>query len=281
MLKEKYPIKVMCELLKCSRSGYYDWVKLGKPLHKAFNKEINDLVLLEYNNDNRRGITSIKMYIKKIHGLSLTKATVYRYMRLNNIQSIIRKKRYRWGTKPHISIPNLLNRDFTTNKPNEKWSIDISYLITHERTIYLCAIKDLFDKSIISYTISRFINNNLVFETLHKAFESVPVNQRLDLILHSDQGGHFTSPAYSSILEKNKVIQSMSYKGNPVDNSPIESWFSTLKAESIYLHKKTNEKEMISIVESYIKYYNEERLQEKIKELAPIQYRKQALSVLF
>lgn len=108
------------------------------------------------------------MYIKKIHGLSLTKAAVYRYMRLNNIQSIIRKKRYKWGTKPHIIIPNLLNRDFTTNKPNEKWSVDVSYLITNERTIYLCAIKDLYDKSIIEYTISRFNNNPLVFETVKK-----------------------------------------------------------------------------------------------------------------
>lgn len=202
-------------------------------------------------------------------------------MRLNNIQSIIRKKRYKWGTKPHINIPNLLNRDFTTKRPNEKWSIDISYLISQERTIYLCAIKDLYDKSIISYGISRFNNNPLVFETVKTALEKVNYSVRKDLILHSDQGSQFTSAVYAEILNKYKVKQSMSSKGSAVDNSPIESWFSTLKTESIYLYNELSEKDMISIVESYIRYYNEERLQEKIKELAPIEYRNIALSVLF
>lgn len=221
------------------------------------------------------------MYIKKIHGTILTRSTVYRYMRLNNIQSIIRRKKHQWGTKPHIEIPNLLKRDFTTKHSNQKWSIDISYLFTTGKTLYLCAIKDMHDKSIISYTISKYMTLDLVQNTVKKAVFSVPFNQRIGLILHSDQGSHFTSLPYAKLLKDNNITHSVSFRGNCVDNSPIESFFSALKTECIYLYKKTNEDEMIKLVDEYIKYYNEERLQLKIKELAPIEYRKQVLSVLF
>ena len=202
-------------------------------------------------------------------------------MRLNCIQSIIRKKRHQWVKKPHHHIPNLLKRDFTTEKPNEKWSIDISYLFEKERILYLCAIKDLYDKSIISYRISHFNNNPLVFEIFEEAMKRIPSDYRKNLILHSGQGSQFTSPIYGNLLSKHHVKHSVSFRGSCVDNAPIESWFSALKTERIYLHSKLSEIDMISSVDQYVKYYNEERLQEKIKELAPIDYRKQALSTLF
>lgn len=280
-LKDQYAIPKLCFVLTCSRSGYYDWVALGKPAYKAFDESLNKLIMERYLEDKRQGITRIKMNLKKIHGLILTKATVYRYMRLNGIQSIIRKKRHPWGTKPHHQIPNLLKRDFTTEKPNEKWSIDVSYLFTEQRILYLCAIKDLYDKSIIGYRISRFNNNSLVLQTFKAAVLCIPLNHRKNLILHSDQGSQFTSPVYAALLEKHHVRHSVSYRGSCVDNAPIESWFSALKTESIYLKGKLSEDEMIALVDQYVKYYNEERLQEKIKELTPIDYRRQALSTLF
>lgn len=276
-----YSIKYLCYKLKCSRSGYYDWVSLGKPKHKAYNETINKVILEQYLKDKKQGIERLQMNIKKVHGLILTRYSVYRYMKLNQIQSMIRKKRYKWGTKPHMNIPNLLKRNFTTNKPNQKWSIDISYLFCKERVIYICAIKDLFDKSIISYKISRFINNTLVNDTVQLAIDSIPINERKELILHSDQGGQFTNPTYAEMLRKNQIKHSVSFRGSCVDNCPIESWFSALKIECIYLEDKMSESEMIYKVEGYIKYYNEERLQKKIKELAPIEYRKQALSRFF
>jgi putative transposase len=280
-LKDRYTIQKLCFVLKCSRSGYYDWIALGKPAYKAFDESLNKLIVERYEADKRQGITRLKMNLKKIHGLILTKATVYRYMRLNGIQSIIRKKRHPWGTKPHHQIPNLLKRDFTTEKPNEKWSIDVSFLFTKEKILYLCAIKDLYDKSIISYKISRFNNNPLVFETFKAAMLSVPLVHRKNLILHSDQGVQFIAPMYARLLEEHQVRHSVSYRGSCVDNAPIESWFSALKTESIYLYNQLSEDEMIALVYQYVRYYNEERLQEKIKELAPIDYRKQALSTLF
>lgn len=256
-------------------------MNLGKPVHKAFDKRLNELVLTQYHIDDRQGITRLKMNIKKIHGITLTKATVYRYMKLNQLQSIIRRKKRKYGTVKHHVIPNLLQRDFTTKRPNQKWSIDISYLFGKQKTVYLCAIKDMYDKSIIAYQISRYMDMSFVIKTINIAVKLVPQKQRRGLILHSDQGAHFTATSYKKLLKKHHIKHSVSYRGSCVDNCPIESWFSALKTESIYLYPKLLISELITLVNRYVKYYNEERLQEKLKELAPIDYRRQALSGLF
>lgn len=281
MLRERYSVQLLCNTLGCSRSGYYDWIKLGRPKHKAFDKAINDMVMERYNKDNRWGIESIRMQIKKVYGVCLTNKTVYRYMRINGVQSIIRKKTKKYSKVPHHDIPNLLQRDFNTDKPNKKWSIDISYLFCKDGLSYICAIKDMYDKSIVSWTISKFIDLNLVLDSVKQSIEHIPYEQRHKLILHSDQGWHFTNPYYKKLLIDNEITQSMSAKGSSVDNAPIESFFSALKTECIYLQENLYTYNVKAIVKEYIFYYNNERLQKKIKELAPFQFRKQVLSTLF
>jgi transposase InsO family protein len=196
-------------------------------------------------------------------------------MQLLNIKSIIRKKKHRYPKIKHSKIPNLIKRNFNATKPNQKWSIDITYIHTVEGVEYLCAIKDMFDKSIISYNQSRHIDNELVLETVRQAIKIVPYRFRKYLILHSDQGGHFTSKEYSRLLKYNKIKHSISYKGSCVDNVPIESWFSSLKTECIYLYKNLTRSLTKLLVINYINYYNYDRLQEKLKELTPIQFRNQ------
>jgi len=276
-LKDRYPIAKLCRVLQCSRNGYYSWINLGRPDYKAFDSTINQIVFEQYTKDNRQGIRRLRMNIKKVYGICLTNGTVYRYMRLNSVQSVIRKKKHKYGKLAHHHIPNLLQRDFSTTGPNQKWSIDISHLFPLGKKLYICAIKDLYDKSIIAYTLSRLNDNQVVLYTLNKAFEQVSANQRQNLILHSDQGYQFTSTQYTEILRQNNVIHSVSYKGSCVDNVPIESWFSALKTESIYLFKHLTEERMIQVVSDYVIYYNEERFQEQLKELTPIQYRQLAL----
>jgi len=276
-LKDRYPIAKLCRVLQCSRNGYYSWINLGRPDFKAFDSSINQIVFDQYMKDNRQGIRRLRMNIKKVYGICLTNGAVYRYMRLNRVQSVIRKKKHKYGKLAHHHIPNLLQRDFSTTGPNQKWSIDISHLFPVGRKLYICAIKDLYDKSIIAYTLFRRNDNQIVLDTLSKAFERVTANQRLNLILHSDQGYQFTSNQYKEVLQRNSVTHSVSYKGNCVDNVPIESWFSALKTESIYLFKHLTEERMIQVVSDYVIYYNEERLQEQLKELTPIQYRQLAL----
>ncbi len=281
MLKNKYSINVLCKVLYCSKSGYYEWIKLGRPQNKAFNETTNEIVVKMHEKNKTWGIRQIRMQIKKIYDLVVTNYTVYRYMRLNDIQSITRKKTHRYSKLPHHQIPNLLQRNFTTNCSNCKWSIDISYIFAVDGVKYLCAIKDLYDKSIIAYTISKSIDLQLVLDTVKKAINIVPVEQRQNLILHSDQGWHFTNITYINLLIKNNITQSISAKGSCVDNVPIESFFSTLKSECIYLIKNFKIKDVDKTINNFVKYYNNERLQEKIKELTPIQFRKLTLNNVF
>ena len=280
IIKNKYSIIKLCKYLGCSKSGYYDWVKAGRPSFKAFDKVTNELIVKTYNKHPEQGIRPIKMNIKRKYGIILTNYTVYRYMLINNIQATSRRKIHGYPKSPHHDIPNLLRRNFTTDRPNKKWSIDISYIFGYNGLKYLWAIKDMYDKSIISYTISSFIDLPLVIDTVKKAIKTVPYKYRKELILHSDQGWHFTNWQYRKLLVDNKIIQSISAKGSSVDNVPIESFFSCLKSECIYRIDKLDKNDIDTIVSNFIKYYNTERLQEKLKELTPLEFRSLALKGL-
>ena len=281
MLRDKYSVNILCKVLECSKSGYYDWIKLGRPENKAFNESTNELVVKMHEKNKTWGIRQIRMQIKKIYGLIVTNFAVYRYMRLNDIQSITRKKTHRYSKLPHHQIPNLLQRNFTTFCSNCKWSIDISYIFATDGVKYLCAIKDMYDKSIISYKISKTLDLPFVLNTVQQAINIVPFEQRRNLILHSDQGFHFTNIVYQKLLADNNIIQSISAKGSSVDNVPIESFFSTLKSECIYLIKNLKVKDIDETIDKFIEYYNNKRLQEKIKELTPFEFRELTLNSVF
>ena len=153
-----------------------------------------------------------------------------------------------------------------------------SYIFANNGLMYLCAIKDMYDKSIVAYNISSFIDLKLVLDTVKFAISKTPYNQRKNLILHSDQGWHFTNWQYIKLLKENKITQSISSKGSSVDNIPIESFFSILKTECIYLKRNLQKNEISEVVKNFIMYYNTERLQEKIQELAPSEFRRQTLA---
>ena len=281
MLRGKYSVNILCKVLECSKSGYYDWIKLGRPENKAFKESTNELVVKMHEKNKTWGIRQIRMQIKKIYSLIVTNFAVYRYMRLNDIQSITRKKTHRYSKLPHNQIPNLLQRNFTTFCSNCKWSIDISYIFATDGVKYLCAIKDMYDKSIISYKISKTLDLPFVLNTVQQAVNMVPFEQRRNLILHSDQGFHFTNIVYQKLLADNNIIQSISAKGSSVDNVPIESFFSILKSECLYLIKNLKVKDIDETIDKFIEYYNNERLQEKIKELTPFEFRELTLNSVF
>ena len=281
MLKAKYHIIELCRTLKCSKSGYYDWIKLGRPEIKKYDNFYNNLVMKMYEENKTRGIRRIRMEIKKVYGLIVTNYTVYRYMRLNGVQSITRRKIHSYPKTSNHEIPNLLHRNFNTDSSNKKWSIDISYIFAKDGLKYLCAIKDMYDKSIVAHSISPFIDLKLVIDTVEQALNNVPYKRRQNLILHSDQGWHFTHWQYRKLLLDNSIKQSISAKGSSVDNVPIESFFSILKSECIYLIDNLYKRDIETVVNNFINYYNNERLQEKIKELTPIQFRELTLSASF
>ena len=157
--------------------------------------------------------------------------------------------------------PDLLKRNFNTDKPNKVWDTDVTYLIFNGARAYLSTIIDLYDRKVVAYKISKHNDNKLVIDTLNKA-----ISKRKDvhgLILHSDQGFQYTSYEYKAICESNGIQISMARKGTPIDDSPIESWHSLLKKETLYNNHITSLENYIELVEEWIKFYNTTRIKGK------------------
>ena len=167
---------------------------------------------------------------------------------------------------------NLLNRDFTAEYPNQKWVTDISYIKTGQGTLYLSVIRDLFDNSIVAYKTGTEQNVNLVLSTIREAKKKEKVTAELQL--HSDQGFQYTSHQYFKLTKSYNITPSMSRKGNPYDNALAENFFSILKTECIYRTKLQTYEEARFLIDEYIYFYNNERIQLKTK-LTPYELRSQ------
>ena len=169
-------------------------------------------------------------------------------------------------------------RNFKTTSPNEKWATDITEFNINSTKIYLSPIIDLYDKSIISFSISKTPNMKLVMDMLNKALED---NEVHGLILHSDQGWQYQHKKYQNTLKARGINQSMSRKGNCLDNSIVENFFSQVKSEFYYINQFESVDDFIIKLTEYLNYYNNERLPLKLKGLTPIQYRNQSLKSSF
>ena len=154
--------------------------------------------------------------------------------------------------------PNLLKRNFYAEVPNQKWVTDITYLIYKGQRMYLSSIMDLNTRNIIAYKISKRMDNKLVMDTLNEAI--LKQKDVHGVILHSDQGFQYTSNEYKAICESNGILISMSPKGSPVDNSPIESYHSNLKRETLKSYNITSLKEYVNLVKEWIIFYNTKRI---------------------
>ena len=167
---------------------------------------------------------------------------------------------------------NLLNRDFSASRPNEKWVTDISYIKTPQGTLYLSMIRDLFDRSIVAYQLGAEQSINLVLNTIREARAKEAVTAELQL--HSDQGFQYTSHAYFTLTQKYGITPSMSRRGNCYDNAMAENFFSILKVECLRRHKPKTINEARALINNYIHFYNHERIELKTK-LTPLEKRRQ------
>ena len=189
-----------------------------------------------------------------------------------NLLSVVRRKRYvMYGEALH-RYPNLLNRNFTAERPNQKWVTDISYIRTAQGFLYLSIIRDLYDNSIIAYKTGTEQNVHLVLNTIKAAKRKEKVTAELQL--HSDQGFQYTSQAYFKLTQKYGITPSMSRRGNPYDNALAENFFSILKTECIYRRRPNTLNEARILIDNYIWFYNNERIQIKTK-LTPLEKRSQ------
>ena len=189
-----------------------------------------------------------------------------------NLLSVIRRRRYvKYGEALH-RYPNLLNRDFTAERPNQKWVTDISYIRTGQGFLYLSVIRDLYDNSIVAYKTGSEQNINLVLNTIKAARRKEKVTAELHL--HSDQGAQYASQAYFELTQRYGITPSMSRRGNPYDNALAENFFSILKTECIYRTKIATLTEAKKLIDEYIYFYNNQRIQTKTK-LTPLELRRQ------
>ena len=268
--KDKYSISEMCRFFDVSRSGYYDYVK-------RMDIPAKDLPLAEkikecqIKNGKTYGYRRVHIWLEK-QGIHHDPKTILRVMQKYNLLSVIRRKRYRnYGEHIH-RYPNLLNRDFKAERPNQKWVTDISYIKTGQGTLYLSVIRDLYDNSIVAYKTGTEQNINLVLRTIKAAKRKEKITAELQL--HSDQGFQYTSQAYFNLTQSYGITPSMSRRGNPYDNAMAENFFSILKTECIYRTKLRTYEEARLLIGQYIDFYNNERIQLKTK-LTPIEFRSQ------
>ena len=210
------------------------------------------------------------MLVLRRKGFNINHKTVLRLTKLLGLTSKVRLKKYK-SYKGEIGkiADNEIQRNFNADKPNQKWTTDITEVKIKEKKIYLSPILDMFNSEIISYSISYSANFNLIKDMLNKAFDKQ--NDLNGLILHSDQGWHYQLQQYQNMLIDKKIIQSMSRKGNCLDNSIMENFFGIMKTELLYIEEFNSIEEFIIDLEKYIVYYNNTRIKEKLKGMSPIE----------
>ena len=192
-------------------------------------------------------------------------------MKKYNLLSEIRRRR-KWANlrQQAHKYKNLLNRNFHADKPNQKWVTDISYIHTKQGVLYLSMIRDLFDNSIVAYKTGTMQTVNLVLDTIRLAVKKEKIAAELQL--HSDQGFQYTSQGYFKLTQSYGITPSMSRRGNPYDNAMAENFFSILKTECIYRQKIATFQEAQILIDDFIEFYNNERIQLKTRQ-APLTQR--------
>jgi transposase InsO family protein len=272
-------LKALLKLAKIPRSTFYYWLK---KLHKEDKyKELKELILaIFHENKGRYGYRRITLELRKI-GYTINHKTVVKIMKQLGLKSIQRPKRkynsYQ-GTIGKVA-DNLLKRDFKADKPNQKWATDVTEFKVNNCKLYLSPIIDLYNGEIISYNLSRHPAFHQVIDMLEKAFSKIPNNT--NLILHSDQGWQYQMKHYQYLLEEKGIRQSMSRKGNCLDNACAENFFGILKSELYYVKEKEYKcvEELEKDIIEYIDYYNNRRIKSKLKGMSPVEYREHSMLV--
>ena len=210
-------------------------------------------------------------------GLIVNHKRVQRLMLLLGLKSLVRPKKYQsYRGHEHVLVPDNLQRRFYAARPNQKWVTDVTEFNVRGNKLYLSPVMDLYNGEIVAYDMQRSPRYPLVGNMLRMAFDRLADGQTL--ILHSDQGWQYQMPAYRRALAVMGVTQSMSRKGNCLDNAAIESFFGTLKSEYFYLNEFDSVEQLQAGLIEYIHYYNHERIRSKLKGLSPVEYRTQALA---
>lgn len=269
-LRHKFDLKMLLNQSNMARSSFYYHQKQNKLPDKY--KAVKELIKSIYHkHKGRYGYRRITDELNN-KGIIINHKTVLRLMKLLGLKSIIRIKKYKSykGEQGKI-VANVLKRDFKATAPNQKWATDVTEFNVAGNKLYLSPIIDLFNAEIISYELTERPVFNQVVVMLKKAFKKIPNNT--NLILHSDQGWQYQMKQYQFLLKQKGIIQSMSRKGNCLDNAIIENFFGIIKSELFYLKKYNSIIQLKEEIHQYIVYYNNQRIKSNLNKMSPIQYR--------
>jgi transposase InsO family protein len=263
--KANFPVTALCRNLEVTRQGYYASAKRQQSARSASNAALLERVQEVYAQSERRyGSPRI---LRQLHrtGLRVGKRRVERAMRSLGLHARPRRRfRITTAANPtHRVEPNVLEREFVANRPNERWVTDITYVSTDEGWCYLAAILDLYSRAVVGWALDASLCTNLPLAALDSALRRR--RPGLGLLHHSDRGCQYTSFEYREALKNNGIIVSMSRKGNCWDNAVAESFFSTLKTELVYRRRWSGRPELRSALFEYIEvFYNRRRLHSSI-----------------
>ena len=224
-----------------------------------------------HKHKGRLGYRRITILLRQ-SGLVINHKTVLRLMGELKLKSLIRRKKYKSykGEQGKIA-PNILDRSFKAKRPNQKWTTDVTEFNVLGKKLYLSPVLDLYNQEIVCYELSERPDFKSVMNMLGKALKKADPEK--SLLMHSDQGWQYQMKRYQGILKQNGIKQSMSRKGNCLDNAVMENFFGTLKSELFYLNKYDSIVQLKKEINEYIKYYNNDRIKLNLNGMSPIQYR--------
>ena len=271
----------MCRILGIKRANYYKWLHHEKSQRDIENEELAEYI--EEYNEKYDGLLGYRMMADRINRdkeKNYNDKRVYKIMKILGIHSITRPKRRSCTVRKHNNTAkNILDRNFTASRPNEKWVTDVTefkYGPNKEHKLYLSAFVDLYDRSVVGYHVSDHNDNPLVFNTFEKAIMNNPDAHPL---FHSDGGYQYTSPAFITMLIQQGMTQSMSRVHCCIDNGPMEGFWGIMKCEMYHYRKnyKTKE-ELINAIDNWIYYYTYDRYQRRFGIKTPYEVRIEALA---
>jgi transposase InsO family protein len=274
-LRQKYPLEGLLELSGLARSTYYYYLKQeDNDKYETVKTEILDIYA---KNKGRYGYRRITEVLKE-KGYTINHKTVLKLMNLLGLKGKQRKNEKYHSYKGEVGkiSDNLLKRDFYADKPFEKLATDITQFKVCDKKVYLSPVMDLYNREIVSYSISLSPNLEQIRDMLNGLFAKLPGNAQP--IFHSDQGWQYQHAEYQRLLSEHHIKQSMSRKGNCIDNGAMENFFGRLKVEMFYGEHFQTVNEFINCLKDYIDYYNNERIITKLK-MSPVQYRTHSLTI--
>lgn len=272
----QYPVRRLCSTLAVHPSGYYAWKQQPVSERSANDQRIGALITQCWEASGR--IYGYRKIRNDLHdmGEACGKHRVARLMRLAGLRSHTGYGRRpgRYGGRPAVVAPNLLERQFAPTAPNKSWVTDITYIRTHEGWLYLCAVLDLFSRQVVGWSMGERMTKELALNALLMAvWRRKPTEQ---VLVHSDQGSQFSSHDWQDFLKSHRLVPSMSRRGNCHDNAVAESFFQLLKRERIKRKIYTDRAQARSDVFDYIElFYNPRRRHGFTNQLSPVEFERQ------